>query len=270
MQVPRRAAVRRITAPVRARIGVLVEVLQSFLPLTSRSASTVTFRSIFAESQVASYLDGPENKRQALQQGFTELYRRHERLPYAVVRKIVPAAIEYRRHKRHPLRRAEVDALSTALAALGIDMASELAEIEIDESLPRVTVPPEELKRRLRAHDLDPAIASEPLDLFVAGHFNEAVRKAAERYEDRVRDLAGLDAYGRDLMARAFATADHLDLATYAPENRQDFQEGYKLLAMGSMAAVRNVFSHGDEERRSPEECFEMLLLLNWLLRPLK
>lgn len=34
---------------------------------------------------------------------------------------------------------------------------------------------------------------------------------------------------------------------------------------MGMMSSIRNVFSHGDEGRRSSEECFEMLMFLNWL-----
>lgn len=38
-------------------------------------------------------------------------------------------------------------------------------------------------------------------------------------------------------------------------------------LTMGMMSAIRNVFSHGDEEQRSPEEAFEMLLFINWLYR---
>jgi len=48
---------------------------------------------------------------------------------------------------------------------------------------------------------------------------------------------------------------------------KHDFIEGYKLLSMGSMSAIRNIFSHSDEERRTPKECFEMLLFLNWMLR---
>jgi len=54
------------------------------------------------------------------------------------------------------------------------------------------------------------------------------------------------------------------------PDNREGFVDGYKLLAMGLMAAIRNVFSHGDEEARRPEECFEMLLFINWMFRLLK
>lgn len=261
-----RAAIRRITAPVQERLNRLADILYDFLPLSSRSTSAVTFTSIFAASGVAHYLHGPTNKRQALQRGLTELYRRHEKLPFTVIRKVVPTAVGYRKYIRKPLTRVEVNALASCLADLELDMTTELAGIELDEALPRITIPPDELKRRLRAHDLDPALASEPLDLFEAGHFNDAVRKAMERFEDRIRDLSGLSAHGRDLMARAFADG-RLLTATLQPENRQDFEEGVKFLTMGAMAAIRNVFSHGDEERRAPEECYEMLLFVNWLFR---
>jgi len=149
-------------------------------------------------------------------------------------------------------------------------MVKELGSIELDETLPRITVAPEELKQRLRGHDLDPSLAAEPLVLFEEGHFNESVRKAAEKFEDRVKELCGLSAYGQELMGKAFADDVLLDVDSYKPENRGSFAGGYKLLAMGSMTAIRNILSHGDEERRSPEECFEMMLFLNWLFRGLK
>jgi len=266
----RAPAVRRITAPVREGINRLAGILYDFLPLSSRSPNTTTFRSIFAESGVETYLDGPSNKRQALEQGLSELLRRHPKLPFTVVRKVVPAAVEYRKYRRNPLKRAEVASLSECLGELGIDMRAELADVELDQRLPRVTVPPGELTRRLRGYDLDATLASEPVELFANGHFNEAVRKATERFEDQVREVSGITAHGRDLMARAFGASGTIDTTGLQPENEEDFRDGYKFLAMGVMAAVRNVFSHGDEERRSPEECFEMLLFLNWMFRALR
>jgi uncharacterized protein (TIGR02391 family) len=265
----KKRCVRRVTAPVRQRLNDLAEILYEFLPLTSHSKNAVTYSSIFAESRIEAYLRGPTNKRQALQQGLAELYRRHERLPWTIIRGVVPAAIEYRRYQRRPLKRSELDALADCLKSLGIDMVKELESIELDETLPRITVPPGELRQRLRGHDLEPALATEPLDLFEAGHFNESVRKAAEKLEDRVQEMCGLSTHGRDLMAKAFADEALLDVERYEPENRDSFVEGYRFLAMGAMSAIRNVFSHGDEERRSPEECFEMLLFLNWLFRGL-
>ncbi len=71
-------------------------------------------------------------------------------------------------------------------------MRKELAEVEIDETLPRIKVPPADLEKHLRNHDLDPNISTEPLQLFSDGHFNEAVRKASERLEDFVQETSNL------------------------------------------------------------------------------
>ena len=150
-------------------------------------------------------------------------------------------------------------------------MRDEFSRLEIDETLPRISVPPERLMEQLRHHDLAPAISGEPLELFQDGHFNEAVRRACEKFEAKVQKLSShLGKSGRDLMAKAFATSAYLDLQSVEDGNKQSFTEGFRLLTMGSMAAIRNIFSHGDEERRSPEECFEMLLLINWMFRLVK
>lgn len=265
-----RKTVRRITADKKEKINKLAKILYAFLPLSSRSKSAVTFRMIFSESSVEKYLDGESNKQQALERGLTKLFRYHQRLPYTIIRKIVPEAISYRRYIRKPLTRNEVDDLSAVLIELGVDMRGELSETEIDESLPRIIVPPEDLEKHLRNHDLDPNISSEPLQLFSDGHFNEAVRKAAERLEDFVQDVSNLGYSGRELMANAFRDGTYIKTLNIQPENQQGFIEGYKFLAMGTMASIRNIFSHGDEERRSPEECFEMLLFINWLFRSIK
>lgn len=264
---------KRVSAAQREALSRLADILYDFLPLSSHSPNAVTFRSIFAESNIEKYL-GARNKnipkKQALVRGWTLVYRHHPRLPHSLIRKIVPAAIDYRRHRRRPLTREELDRLAACLADMGINMKAELAAVELDEILPPITVAPDELKRRLRNHDLHPAIATEPLELFENGHFNEAVRKACERFEATVQELSGLYHAGRKLMGHAFATDSHLDMDHLRPQNRQDFIQGYHFLASGMMAAKRNVFSHGDEEPRSPEECFEMLMFVNWMFRGLK
>ncbi len=262
-----RKTIRKMTAERRKLINQLVEILYNFLPLDAKSKNTVTYKSIFRESSVKKYLDGPDNKKQALQKGFMNIYRYHEKLLRVLIRKIVPAAIEYRKHKRYPLTQKELNELTKCLFDLSIDMTDELRKITIDETLPRITVPPKKLQENLRQHDLNSIISSEPLQLFCNGHYNEAVRKALEIFEDKVRDVSSIDASGRDLMGKAFASAKYLIIDGIEPENRQDFVDGYKFLAMGSMAAIRNIFSHGGEAQRIPEESFEMLLFINWLFR---
>lgn len=127
-------AVRRITTGRRELIRRLSDILSGFLPLTSHSEHAVTFNSIFAESKIDKYLEGP-SKKKALQKAWENVFRLYPRLPYTLIRKIVPAAIEYRRYKRNPLKQAELDALSDCLGQLGMDMSKELREVGIDETI---------------------------------------------------------------------------------------------------------------------------------------
>lgn len=264
-------AVRHITAPTRELIRQLVDHTSGFLPLSSYSEDAVTFRSIFAESGKGSWLDGYPAKRRALQNGWENVIRYHTRLPFTLIRKIVNAAIAYRIHERDPLQHDGLERLGEILNELGFDMRSELAAIDLDEELPPIVLPPTALLERLEQYNLHEALRTEPLELFRDGHFNEAVRRAAERYEDRVRDRSRLGEHGRNLMASAFRPeGPSLSLTRVEAENQRDFQEGFMFLSMGMMQAIRNVFSHGDEERRPPEECFETLLFLNWLFKHLE
>lgn len=263
-------AVRRITADKKVLIGEMVEVLYPFLPLKSRGKGAVHFYSIFKESKVHHYLGSSPNKKHQLQRGFENLLRFHQNLPFTIIRKIIPASIGYRRHKRNPLKREELNILSDLLFQLGIDMKSELAGITIDETVPEIQVPTNELIKRLEQHPLVPEIASEPLQQFKNGHFNESVRKAAERYESKIQKLSGSTDIGKRLMSRVFTIpAPTVKINDLTTENEKSAQEGFQYLSMGMMQAIRNIFSHGDEDQRSPEEAYEMLLFINWLFRQL-
>jgi uncharacterized protein Ymh len=57
----------------------------------------------------------------------------------------------------------------------------------------------------LEGHPLAPQIAGEPLQMFRNGHFNEAVRKAAERFETMIQQLSGRTKSGKELMGKALA-----------------------------------------------------------------
>src|SRR2546426_4324331 len=146
---------RKITADIRDKIREFVDVIEPFLPLSSHSKRAVTFYTLFRESGVDRYLgDGP--KRQVLQRGWEQVVRRHPKLPFTLIRKIVPASISYRRYRRNPLRKSELMRLTVLLEALGIDMRAELGAIELDETVPEIRVAPEKLLERLQDHPLVP------------------------------------------------------------------------------------------------------------------
>lgn len=261
---------RTITADYREKINRLVDILYPFLPFTAQNKKVITFQKLFAESAVAKYFPQETNKKLSLQKGFIQIFRYHERLPKTLVRKIVPAAIEYRKYKRDPLKREELEELIKCLSELGVDMKEELDKVELDERLPKIFVPPEKLKDYICNYSLEEEISGEPVELFCNGHFNEAIRKACEKLEHLVQTLTNQDNFGKDLMARAFSNENLLNIDKLQPENKSSFIEGYRFMAMGTMGAIRNVFSHADEEKRKPEECFEILLFLNWMLRAIK
>jgi len=258
---------RKLTADVKTKIQELVDILEHLLPLKTYQGSGVTFTSIFAESGIRNYLVG-SNKSKALYHAWEKVFQKHLKLPYILIRKIILAAIDYRRYKRDPLHREELDELSRILFQLGFDMRKELSAIQLDESIPEIKVPPSVLTERLRAHPICTDVSGEPVELFANGHFNESVRKACERFEKAVQDRSGMQGNGTKLVAKVFnPSGPILRLNDGATENEKNIQEGYMHLTMGMMSAIRNVFSHGDETQRSPEEAFEMLLFLNWLFR---
>ena len=96
------------------------------------------------------------------------------------------------------------------------------------------------------------------------------MRKASERFEVAVQDLTGLNDIGKNLMGKAFnLNGPIITLNQLSNENERGIQEGFQFLSMGMIRAMRNIFSHGDEDQRSPEEAYEMLMFINWLFRQL-
>lgn len=98
-------------------------------------------------------------------------------------------------------------------------------------------------------------------DLIIKAEFESSVREAVAVYESVVKDKSGLsNSFGVDLMARAFffkindegVIIDYPkiqvnNLSTLAEKNEQD---GLKLLSMGVMQGVRNIYMHGSASNR--------------------
>ena len=199
-----------------------------------------------------------------------KLFRYHEKLPYTIFRKTITASVKYRKYKYKPITRNEVDKLGQILLQLGIDLIREFNDIDLEQFNTIITVPPNELIKRLESHPLCEQIYSEPLELFKNGHFNEAVRKATERFEVEIQDRTGSTDIGKGLMSKTFKLNNpDIQLNNLSTENEKGIQEGFQFLTMGMMRAMRNIFSHGDEDQRPAEEAYEMLLFINWLFKQL-
>lgn len=264
-------AERRLTADRKIQINRLVEIVENFLPISSWHKNATTFESVFKESRVQNYLGKSGVKKKRLIQGFGKVYQQHRTLPYTILRKVLAEGEQYRKHKRNPIRPEEIEDLRDCLQKLDLNLDSELAEIELNPKIPEIQVPPKELVKRLENHPLVEEIRSDPLQKFRDGHFNEAVRKACEKFENKVQNETGKSEIGSSLMGQVFNPQNlSINITTGSQQNTATIQEGYQKLAMGMMSGIRNIFSHGDEARRTPEEAFEMLLFINWMFRKLE
>jgi len=262
---------RRLTSDKKIQINRLVEILDDFLPISNWGNSANSFEAIFKESRVHSYLDRKGSKNQRLIYGFSKVYQQHLRLPYTILRKVLSQGEQYRKYKRNPIKPEEIEELRDCLRKLELNLDDELAAIDINPDLPAIQVPPKDLAERLENHPLVEEIRSDPLQKFKDGHFNEAVRKACEKYEVKIQQVSGNTAIGSSLMGQVFNPQNPtITITTGRQQNSATIQEGYQKLAMGMMSGIRNIFSHGDEDRRTPEEAYEMLLFVNWMFRNLE
>lgn len=78
------------------------------------------------------------------------------------------------------------------------------------------------------------------------GHYGEAVFAAFKAVELRVKDQSGVKRQlGAKLMGEAFSgSPPKIVLATTSTEMAEDEQEGFKLIFMGAMQAIRNLGAH--------------------------
>ena len=135
-----------------------------------------------------------------------------------------------------------------------IDVPQLMPEAEI-EAQPAVVVvePPSTSSTRQAApalQGLHPLIAHACTQLWANGHCREAIGTAALVVRDAVRELSGLDDLdGHPLMAHAFSPKEpKIVVADLRTVKGRDLQQGTHLLAMGAMAALRNVHAHNLDE----------------------
>jgi uncharacterized protein (TIGR02391 family) len=124
--------------------------------------------------------------------------------------------------------------------------------------------------RRLGIEGLHPAVVSASSDLFVDGHYSQAIFEALKALEARVREQSGLDRSGRDLMTAAFSSnAPRIDLSIEHGQSGRDEQEGLKFVFMGAMQGIRNPKGHSLVRQGDPQRALEYLGLVSLLFRRL-
>ena len=123
----------------------------------------------------------------------------------------------------------------------------------------------------IRLEDLHPEIRI-GVPAFNAGLFQEAVRKAAQRFENRIAEMSERDDLsGRALMNRAFS--EQHPILVFSPQRtslvEQDLHNGFRFLAIGVATAVRNVYTHQDNVEITASEALEWLAFISAMHRRL-
>ena len=111
--------------------------------------------------------------------------------------------------------------------------------------------------------------------LFRDGYHQDAVRKAAQRYVNRVAELAAddpgsRDRQGVDLINRVFS--EDSPVLAFNPRlslTERDDHNGYRFLGTGLTLAIRNVMTHTDDRGLTPAEAFEWLAFISAMHRRL-
>ncbi len=114
----------------------------------------------------------------------------------------------------------------------------------------------------------DVAIAN---GLFKDGHYDDAVRKASQRFVNRVQELADRpDLDGAGLMNNSFSEKSPLlecnDRETLI---ERDEHNGYRFLAVGLTQAIRNVVTHHDNYGLDAVPALEWLAFISAMHRRL-
>ena len=112
--------------------------------------------------------------------------------------------------------------------------------------------------------------------LFRDGHLQEAVRKAAERYVNRVaQEAEHPELQGTTLINRAFSEDtpllvlnSHESLDEWTLMDR-DEHNGYRFLGVGLVQGIRNVMTHMDDYAMTRAEALEWLAFISAMHRRL-
>lgn len=124
--------------------------------------------------------------------------------------------------------------------------------------------------RRLALENLHPEVIAAASDLFVDGHFSQAVFESLKALEQRIREQSGLDGSGRDLMTKAFSgTPPPIDVSIEAGQSGRDEQEGLRFVFMGVIQGIRNPKGHVLVKQDDPQRALEYLGAVSVLFRRL-
>lgn len=119
---------------------------------------------------------------------------------------------------------------------------------------------------RFLHHELDLALGP-----FVDGYYDEALRKASQRFINRIKELVNRpDLDGSGLIEKTFsAQSPLLAFNSRATPIERDEHDGYRFLAAGLTRALRNVVTHLDNYGLDATTAWEWLVFISAMHRRL-
>ncbi len=158
------------------------------------------------------------------------------------------------------------DEISDAMRSLGFSIREELNNIQQPE-FERISIPGDEMRILFDRLGIHPKLCKDVKTLFLQGHANDAVRRAAELFEKHVKDRSNSSGqFGINLMEHAFNERKPIiKINKFENKEEKKEQKGYKLLSMGLMGCIRNKYSHSDAEQMEFLEAFKLLCFISYM-----
>lgn len=264
---PAATAARRITAGRKKLIEQLAVLLAEIAPATSRGKSSFCVRNIALAKKHQKLWKDKSNKKKSIAHYLEGVFRSFPHTPKKVVLEIVEGGVVWKANKGVAVSREHLGKIDAVLLQLEVQATKELAKVKLPDPS-KVAPPPLDLQGTADRLELHPALKDDCLAMFKAGHVNEAVRKALERFEKRIQDETGDHDIGKTLMAKAFnLQTGTIRINDGTQGNDDSEQEGFMHLTMGAMAGMRNLYSHGDVDTMTPMDAFERLAFVSLLFK---
>jgi uncharacterized protein (TIGR02391 family) len=154
----------------------------------------------------------------------------------------------------------------SAHAALEIAQAIQAAAVPITER--RSPTPVSDATALFDAIVTEPELREEVRQLFLDGHYPQAVEEGFKFLNNLVKRRTGSTADGAALMNTAFSPKSPLlKLSPLTTASQESQQLGYMQILAGSMTGIRNPRAHEHKHLDNPRSALELLALCNHLVR---
>lgn len=262
--------VKRFTPREQQNINDLACSLSLLMPATSRGSFCL--EKILKKEKLGKYFDKKlPNKKSQFKKFITQVFGRYPRKFKKIINNTLADSINWRVKKGDPVLKGEIEKLNGFLLNLKIDLKKEISELNLPLERPKITPPPIFVKQIIEKIGINPLLMDKVIPLFNDGHLNEAVRKAGEIFETRIKAInPSVKSYGRDLVSKVFNTQSPLiNISGYHKSlvlDPNDEKEGYMYLSMGAMHWCKNIMGHSDVDQLDPKDAITRIMLISHLL----